>query len=45
LRSLETLPVEIWVDTVLIKKGSETGDSITCELNLVVFTGNPENSD
>jgi len=45
LRSLETLPVEIWVDTVLIKKGSEHGDSVVCEVNLVVFTDNPENSD
>ena len=45
LRSLETLPVEIWVDTVLIKKGSETGDSVACEANLVVFTDNPESSD
>jgi Tfp pilus assembly protein PilO len=45
LRSLESLPVAIWVESLVIKRTGETGGCVTCETSLLVFTDNPENSD
>ena len=45
LRGLEGLPAEIWVDLVNLEKLEQTRESVKCELTLVVFANNPENSD
>jgi len=45
LRGLEGLPAEIWVDRLQLEKSSEKGGLVNCELSLVVFACNPENSD
>lgn len=45
LRTLENHPAAIWVDTVQVKRPSETSESVECEINLVVFANNPEISD
>jgi Tfp pilus assembly protein PilO len=45
LRSLESLPPTIWLDTVQFKKNGETGASVAAEINLVVFANNSEDSD
>ena len=45
LRGLEGLPATIWVEDLEIQQASETGKDVHCELNLVVFSSNSEDSD
>jgi len=45
LRSLETLPQEIWVKELSLEKRDTPKGFVTCELSLAVFADNPEDSD
>ncbi|HLA84914.1 MAG TPA: type 4a pilus biogenesis protein PilO [Thermoguttaceae bacterium] len=45
LNSLETMPETIWIDRLEIEKPGKDGNIVSCELNIVVFVDNPENSD
>jgi len=45
LRSLEELPQTLWIDSLSLEKPEEAGEAVECELSLVVFADNPENSD
>lgn len=45
LRRLEELPAMIWVETLRVEKIDKNSESVSCEINLVVFAGNPEDSD
>jgi Tfp pilus assembly protein PilO len=45
LRSLEELPMPLWVDAIEIKQAGEAAGSATAELTLVVFADNREISD
>jgi Tfp pilus assembly protein PilO len=45
LKSLESLPGTIWIDTVQFRKVTEKSEAVACEINLVVFVNNSENSD
>ncbi len=45
LRSLETLPMTVWVDAIKIEKLTGSEGFVVCELSLVVFADNPEISD
>jgi len=39
------LPVSMWIDDLQIQKREKAGASVECELVLVVFADNPDNSD
>ena len=45
LRGLESLPPTIWINELVLEKMNTTEGHVSCELELVVFTNNPENSD
>ncbi len=45
LHELESLPERVWVDSIKMSRTQEAGDSVQCELRLVVFVDNPENTD
>ncbi len=45
LRSLEELPATIWIDDLSLEKMDQEAEDIECELTLVTFVDNPENSD
>ena len=45
LEALENLAEEIWIKDLLVNKTGSSGDSVACELSLVVFANNLENSD
>jgi Tfp pilus assembly protein PilO len=42
LRALESHPATIWADAVLIQRPKELGETVDCEVSLVIFTNNPE---
>ena len=45
LYRLESLSQIVWIDHLTIEKGSQSAEMLQCEINLVIFTGNPEISD
>jgi Tfp pilus assembly protein PilO len=45
LEGLEDLAAEIWIKDLQLDRMGGSGGSVTCELSLVVFTSNLENSD
>ncbi len=45
LHSLEELPMEVWVNSCKMENSGVSRGSVVCELNLVVFANNPNNSD
>lgn len=45
LRKVEGLPATIWVESVKIEKTVQATKDVQCELNLVVFANNPQDSD
>jgi Tfp pilus assembly protein PilO len=45
LRELEGLPATIWVDSIRLEKLAPPAQDVQCELSLVVFTNNPQDSD
>jgi len=45
LRGVESLPPTIWINELVLEKMNPTEGHVSCELELVVFTNNPENSD
>jgi len=45
LRSLEGLPEALWIDSLNLENLDQDEQSVKCELTLVVFADNPENSD
>ena len=45
LQGLEDLPAAIWVNSLDLENVEQAGKSIACEISLVVFASNPENSD
>lgn len=45
LRGLESLPLSIWVTSVQIEKVNPRTKAVDCEAAVVVFTGNPGDSD
>jgi Tfp pilus assembly protein PilO len=45
LRDIERLPPTIWVESVRLDKAAQNTKDIQCELNLVVFSDNPQSSD
>ena len=40
IRSLESLPQTIWIDSLQFNKSGQTGGNISCEIDLVVFSDN-----
>jgi Tfp pilus assembly protein PilO len=40
IRSLESLPQTIWIDSLQINKAGQAGGNILCEMDLVVFSDN-----
>jgi Tfp pilus assembly protein PilO len=44
LGSLEAMPQTAWLQRLEIEKAERNSEAVTCEINLVVFTDNPENS-
>lgn len=45
LRGIEGLPPTIWVESVRFEKSAQNAKDVQCELNLVVFSDNPQSSD
>jgi Tfp pilus assembly protein PilO len=45
LGELEQLPMTIWVESMRLEKSATNAKDVRCELNLVVFANNPQNSD
>ena len=45
LYDIETLPRFVWIDRLHIESTGEAGGLIECELDLIIFAGNPDNSD
>jgi type IV pilus assembly protein PilO len=45
LRSLETMPAAIWIESVKIEKINEDEKGVHCEASLVIFAGNSDISD
>jgi Tfp pilus assembly protein PilO len=42
IRSLESLPQTIWIDSLQFNKPVQNGGNISCEIDLVVFSDNPK---
>ena len=45
LRQLEGLPEEIWINGLTLEKIDSSAEYMSCELDLVIFASNPDNSD
>ncbi len=45
LKGLETLPATLWTNSFKLKNLVGSRGRISCQVDLVVFAGNPENSD
>jgi Tfp pilus assembly protein PilO len=45
LETLENLPQTIWVENVEFSTSGQSEGAVKCEVELVVFTDNPDNSD
>jgi Tfp pilus assembly protein PilO len=45
LRAIEAVPTTIWVESMRLEKTALNKKGIQCELNLAVFSNNPQNSD
>ncbi len=45
LRGLEGMPEAIWINSFNLEKTDATRGTMDCEISLVVFADNPENSD
>jgi Tfp pilus assembly protein PilO len=45
LRKIEGLPTTIWVESMRLERASSTTKNVQCEVNLVVFSDNSQNSD
>lgn len=45
LGKLERLPATIWVESIRMEKMPQDTKAIQCELNMVVFSNNPQDSD
>ncbi|MHB1036964.1 MAG: type IV pilus inner membrane component PilO [Pirellulales bacterium] len=45
LRRLESLPNLVWIENLQLKRVSETGQDVQCEIKLAIFASNSENSD
>jgi Tfp pilus assembly protein PilO len=45
LQDLELFPMRIWVDNIKMSMPQQTTETVECELHLVVFIDNPENTD
>jgi len=45
IRGLESLPLAIWIEKVKIEKANGLAGFVNCEISLIVFAGNPEDSD
>ena len=45
LRNVEGLPATIWVESMRIEKTAPATKDVQCELNVVVFSDNPQDSD
>jgi type IV pilus assembly protein PilO len=45
LRKIEGLPATIWVDSMRLERTAQNAKDVQCELNLVVFSDNPQSSD
>ena len=42
LRTLEEMPLTIWVESIRMEKDQKSGRDVTCELSLGIFAGNSE---
>jgi len=42
IRSMESLPQTIWIDSLQFNKSGQAGGNILCEIDLVVFSDNPK---
>jgi Tfp pilus assembly protein PilO len=42
IRSLESLPQTIWIDSLQFNKSGQNGGNVLCEIDLVVFSDNPK---
>lgn len=45
LSSIEELPLRIWVEELVLEKGSSEGDIVACEVKLAIFADKAEISD
>ena len=45
LRGLEGMPEEIWINNLNLERVDMARGAVDCELSLVIFADNPENSD
>jgi Tfp pilus assembly protein PilO len=45
LRKVERLPTTIWVESMRLEKAAANTKDVRCEVNLVVFSDNPQSSD
>lgn len=45
LRSIEKQPMSIWVEFLRLDKADDSSENVKCELNMVVFSDNPDSSD
>jgi len=45
LKGLEDVPATVWANTVKIESVDSSAGSVSCRVDLVVFAGNPGNSD
>lgn len=45
VQALEKMPLTVWIDRLELQTARQTGEELTCELSLTVFTDNPGNSD
>ncbi len=44
IRTLESMPEVIWINSMRLDKTSQIGNNILSEINLVIFSDNPESS-
>ena len=45
LRGIEMLPATVWVESIRLEKTDKDAKDVRCELDLVVFSDNPQSSD
>lgn len=45
LRKVEGLPATIWIESMRLEKTAQTTKGVQCEITLVVFSDNPQDSD
>jgi len=39
---MEQMPITFWIETLKIERPKESGQDVQCNMNMVVFSNNPE---